>query len=416
METVKIINYVIMVLFFICSSYQFAFIPIALFGERKPCGTPKYHRYAVLIAARNEETVIGELLDSLKAQTYPHDMIDIFVAADNCDDNTAEVAAEHGAAVFERFDKEHIGKGYALKFLFEQKELCEENVYDAYIVFDADNIVATDFIYEMNKIFSLGFDIVTCCRNSKNYGDNWISAGYSLWFLRESKYLNLARYNIGSSCAVSGTGFLFSDKILKRCGGWKFFCLTEDIEFTIHNVVNGIKIGYCRDAVLYDEQPTLFSQSWKQRKRWAKGYMQVLAKYWRSLLKGVAKGSFSCFDMIMNIMSTAVLSMTCVGVNLILALFNILNNEGVQTILLSVAQSAGTLYMTLFLLGLITVISEWHLIMCPARKKILYTLTFPLFMFTYIPICISAIFTKTEWQPIEHTKSIGLSTIKEQCR
>lgn len=134
--------------------------------------------------------------------------------------------------------------------------------YDAYLVLDADNILDPNFISEIEKVYSSGYEIVTCYRNSKNYGDNWISAGYALWFLREAQYLNNARMRLGSSCAVSGTGFLFSDGVLEACGGWNFFLLTEDIEFTIDNVVRGEKVGYAAGAVLYDEQPTSFAQSW----------------------------------------------------------------------------------------------------------------------------------------------------------
>jgi cellulose synthase/poly-beta-1,6-N-acetylglucosamine synthase-like glycosyltransferase len=60
---------------------------------------------------------------------------------------------------------------------------------------------------------------------------------------------------LGTSCAVSGTGFLFSREILKKNRGWKFYLLTEDIEFTVNSVINGEKIGYCKTAVIYDEQP-----------------------------------------------------------------------------------------------------------------------------------------------------------------
>ena len=413
METVRFINYIIIVLFFVCYSYQILFIPIALFMKKKEKVTEKIHCFAILIAAKNEETVIGNLIDSLKNQQYPKDMIEIFVVADNCTDNTAEVTLAHGAKVFERFDRVCRGKGYALNYLLKMIKQYSDKKFDAYIVFDADNVVDSHFVREMNKSLSDGYEIATCYRNSKNYGDNWISAGYALWFLRESQYLNFARYNIGSSCSVSGTGFMFSDKILKRCGGWNFFCLTEDIEFTICNIVNGEKIGYCKNAVLYDEQPTKFSQSWKQRKRWVKGYLQVLSKYGKQLVCGIIKRSFSCFDMAMNIVPAATLTMISIIINLIIIVFNIFNAAGMHAILFSLLQSVCNLYITLFLFGLITVITEWNKIYCPTIKKVLYTFTFPLFMFTYIPICISALFTKVDWEPIKHTKNIKISNF---CR
>ena len=202
------------------------------------------HRIAVLIAARNEQSVIGNLIDSVKAQDYPTELVDVFVVADNCTDLTGSVAGAHGANVYFRNDQTQVGKGYALQYLLH---CIEEDFapYDGYLVLDADNVLSPNYITEINKTFSDGYQIVTSYRNSKNYGDNWISAGYALWFLRESRYLNGARCRLGSSCAVSGTGFLFSRRILEKCGGWNFFLLTEDIQFTIANVIRGEKVGYC---------------------------------------------------------------------------------------------------------------------------------------------------------------------------
>ena len=95
--------------------------------------------------------------------------------------------------------------------------------------------------------------MITSYRSSKNYGGNWISAGYALWFLRESRYLNHARNIIHFSCAVSGTGFFFSRKIADEINGWPYHLLTEDIEFSVDQITKGIKIAFCEKAVLYDE-------------------------------------------------------------------------------------------------------------------------------------------------------------------
>ena len=204
------INFIIMCLFFACYVYQFVYIPIAWLPRKKETLHAPMHRFAVLIAARNEEAVIGKLIDSIKAQSYPGRLVKIFVAADNCTDATAEAARSHGAEVYERYDMTRRGKGYALDFLLREIKLRGHGRFDGYIVLDADNVLDRDFILHMNETFSAGHDIVTCHRSSKNYGDNWISAGYALWFLRESRYLNSARARLGSSCGVSGTGFLFS--------------------------------------------------------------------------------------------------------------------------------------------------------------------------------------------------------------
>ena len=122
MEPIRIINYVIMALFCACYAYQFVYIPVAWLNRKKPLPDGEPHRFAVLIAARNEEAVIGGLIDSLKRQEYPADLIDIYVVADNCTDRTARVAESHGATVFERFDDARVGKGYALNFLLGKIE------------------------------------------------------------------------------------------------------------------------------------------------------------------------------------------------------------------------------------------------------------------------------------------------------
>lgn len=413
METIKLINFIIATVFFVCYSYQFAYILVPYLKKEKPHKPAELHRYAVLISARNEELVIGNLLDSISAQDYPSSLVRVFVVADNCTDKTAKVARAHGAIVYERFNDKLVGKGYALEYLLDRIGEEYGDVFDAYMVFDADNLLSEDYISRMNETFSDGYRIITSYRNSKNYGDNWISAGYALWFLREAKYLNNARYLLGTSCAVSGTGFMFSREILKSCGGWPFHLLVEDIEFTIHNIVSGEKVVYCPRAVLYDEQPTKFSQSWKQRMRWARGYIQILRKYGGRLLHGIfAKRSFSCFDMTMNIAPAVILSFLGIIINVGAAVYSVLNGGGTDVLLQSFGQLILNTCLMMFIIGAITTISEWKNIYCSTPKKILYAFTFPLFMLTYLPICIVALFHPVKWEPIVHDRVRTLREVR----
>ena len=401
-----------MCLFFACYVYQFVYIPIAWLPRKKETLHAPMHRFAVLIAARNEEAVIGKLIDSIKAQSYPGRLVKIFVAADNCTDATAEAARSHGAEVYERYDMTRRGKGYALDFLLREIKLRGHGRFDGYIVLDADNVLDRDFILHMNETFSAGHDIVTCYRSSKNYGDNWISAGYALWFLRESRYLNSARARLGSSCGVSGTGFLFSQAVLDAQGdGWPFHLLTEDIEFTIDNVTRGMKVGYCPDAIAYDEQPISFRQSWAQRLRWSRGYLQVFKKYGRALISGIFSGSFSCYDMAMSIMPAAVLTGLSIVVNLGAALVNVLYYHEWGVLGVSALQTLVNLYLTLFIIGAITTATEWKSIHCEPAKKIFYVFTFPLFMLSYVPIVIHSLFVTPEWTHIDHTRTLDVQQI-----
>ena len=412
MHTVETINFIIMCLFFACYVYQFVYIPIAWLPRKKETLQAPMHRFAVLIAARNEEAVIGKLIDSIKAQSYPGRLVKIFVTADNCTDTTAEVARSHGAEIYERYDTTRRGKGYALDFLLREIKLRGHGRFDGYIVLDADNVLDRDFILRMNETFSDGHDIVTCYRSSKNYGDNWISAGYALWFLRESRYLNGARSRLGSSCGVSGTGFLFSQAVLDaQGGGWPFHLLTEDIEFTIDNVTRGMKVGYCPDAIAYDEQPISFRQSWAQRLRWSRGYLQVFRKYGRALVSGIFRGSFSCYDMAMSIMPAAVLTGLSIVVNIGAALVNVLYYHEWGVLGVSALQTLVNLYLTLFIIGAITTVTERKSIHCETAKKIFYVFTFPLFMLSYVPIVIQSLFVTPEWTHIDHTRTLDVQQI-----
>lgn len=412
MDTLRMTNYIIAVVFFVCYTYQFLYIPVPwLLAKRKAAkaaaleATP--HNYAVLICARNESAVIADLIGSLRSQTYDQSLLHIFVLADNCTDDTSAIARSAGATVYERFNNVQVGKGYALQTLLGHLEQDYPAGFDGYIVFDADNILDPGYIAAMNRTFSQGYDIVTSYRNSKNYGDNWISAGYALWFLRESRYLNGARNRLGSSAAVGGTGFLFSQRILDESHGWRFYLLTEDIEFSIHHILRGERIAICEDAVLYDEQPTDFRQSCRQRLRWAKGYIQVFRRYGAELLKGTAKGSWSCFDMSMSILPAFILTALCLLANLTLTALGLMQGDGVWFAMRSLLECMGSVLATLLVLGGITVASEWRRIHAPAWKKIAFTLTFPLFMLTYLPISLAALFMKVEWKPIHHSVNLA---------
>jgi cellulose synthase/poly-beta-1,6-N-acetylglucosamine synthase-like glycosyltransferase len=198
----------------ICYAYQVRYF-FASHMKMKVKSNKKLHRFAVLIAARNESAVIEDLIRSVKAQTYPEAFLDVIVVADNCTDNTADLARNAGARVYERFDHNQVGKGYAMGWLFNRLE-SEHRIYDGYFVFDADNILDAHFVEEMNRIYNAGYSLVTGYRNAKNFGDNWISSGYALWFLHESQLLNRGRMHSGTSCMVSGTGYMISRDALKR--------------------------------------------------------------------------------------------------------------------------------------------------------------------------------------------------------
>lgn len=406
-QILNILNIIFGALFMICYAYQIVFLFISLFKKTKKYPeTENKHKYAFIISARNEENVISQLCDSIKAQDYPEELIEIYVVADNCTDNTALVAKQHGAQVYERHNTELIGKGYALSELFEHiKNTVGFDAFDGYIVVDADNILDKNYVCEMNKCFDTGARLITSYRNSKNYGDNWISAGYSLWFLRESRQLNAVRTELGTTCEIHGTGFLISKEIIKRQGGWIHHLMIEDVQFTVENVLAGEKAVYCHDAILYDEQPTSPITSWWQRIRWCRGYLQILRHYGIKLTRAFFKGrGFSNFDMIMSMCPAFFITVIAVAVNILAIILTLIFD--IQAFLPTLIASlilVAQAYLIFAMLGFITIITEWKRIHTSTFKKILSGITFPVFMATYIPIAAASFFAKSgKWKPIKH--------------
>ena len=403
---IVIFNQIVVTLLTVCFLYQVVFFVIgALRGEVAPPKAKKLHRYAFFIAAHNEEAVIANLVRSIKDQDYPSELIEVFVVADACTDNTAQLAREAGAIVYERNDLARKGKSWVMDFGFDRILNEYPDTFEGYFIFDADNVISRDYVSKMNDAFDQGFHVVTSYRNSKNFGSSWISAANATWYLREARFLNNARNICKTSCAVSGSGYLISASVIEGMHGWQFHTLTEDIQFSVHEILQGRKVAFAPDAVLYDEQPTTFRQSWRQRMRWSQGYLQVFRDYGARLLRGIFRGSFSCFDMSMAIMPAFVLSTVSILVNLTLGVVGALAGDNLLVAFESVGQMLLNMYLTLLVLGGITTITEWKNIRTSPVKKIVYMFTFPLFMFTYIPISLAAFFCKPQWKPIEHRVS-----------
>ncbi|KAE8127101.1 MULTISPECIES: glycosyltransferase family 2 protein [Bifidobacterium] len=385
--------------------YQVVCILAGLFSKQIGFpAAPMDKRYAVLISARNEEGVIGNLIDSIRAQTYPSALVDIWLVADNCTDDTASVVRAKGCNVVERFNTEQIGKGYALTYLLDH--MIDTGVaenYDAYFVFDADNLLDEHYIEEMNKAFHAGFRILTSYRNSVNLSDNWVSSGSALWFIRESRFLNNSRMVFGSSCHVGGTGFMFSREVMQRNKGWKFHLLTEDLEFTMDSVLHGDRIGYCGTAILYDEQPVDFAQSWRQRLRWSKGFLQVFRYYGPALIqRAVRERDFSAVDFTLLVCPFTVLSVARLLLGCLFAAFGFVTWTSQLSSLVSWVTGGMLGALGMMAIAALTILAERDHIGASNKELVAYVLSFPIYMFSYVPISFQAVFSKAEWKPIAH--------------
>lgn len=424
MTPIVIFNTVVGLVFSVCFLYQVVFFFIGLIrGQVKIPPAKKQHTYAFFIAAHNEEAVIANLVKSIKDQDYPSELIDVFVVADACTDNTAQAAREAGAIVYERNDLSRKGKSWVMDYGFDRILREYPGKHEAFFIFDADNLLSRDYVTIMNDAFDQGYLALTSYRNSKNFGSSWISSAYATWFIREARYLNNARMICHTSCAVSGSGYLVSAKLIEGMKGWDFHTLTEDIQFSTFCAIHGVRIGYA-PAEFFDEQPVTLKASIKQRMRWTKGFYQVLFTYGRHMFKSIGKfHRFAAYDMLMVVGPAMLLTLMCLLVNVTFIAVGSLSHgflatdAEIEMAIGSVIMMLAYMYGTFFVMGLSTTITEWKHIHCPQKWRIFTNLfTFPLFMFTYVPLTVAALFLKVDWVPTPHDVSVTLDEVLDGAK
>lgn len=424
MTPIVIFNTIVGLVFSVCFLYQVVFFFIGLIrGQVKIPPAKKQHTYAFFIAAHNEEAVIANLVKSIKDQNYPSELIDVFVVADACTDNTAQAAREAGAIVYERNDLSRKGKSWVMDYGFDRILREYPGKHEAFFIFDADNLLSRDYVTIMNDAFDQGYLALTSYRNSKNFGSSWISSAYATWFIREARYLNNARMICHTSCAVSGSGYLVSAKLIEGMKGWDFHTLTEDIQFSTFCAIHGVRIGYA-PAEFFDEQPVTLKASIKQRMRWTKGFYQVLFTYGRHMFKSIGKfHRFAAYDMLMVVGPAMLLTLMCLLVNVTFIAVGSLSHgflatdAEIEMAIGSIIMMLAYMYGTFFVMGLSTTITEWKHIHCSQKWRIFTNLfTFPLFMFTYVPLTVAALFLKVDWVPTPHDVSVTLDEVLDGAK
>ena len=419
MEIIDLICSFTVSLIGICCAYQIVYAVIGLFCKgRKFDSAQKKRKFGIVISARNEEKVIGNLLESIEKQDYPKELIRVFLVADNCTDNTAQIGREHGATVYERNDPEKARKGWALEFLFDRiNEDFGIEYHDAYVIFDADNILDPLFLSKINDALDSGADVAVGYRDIKNFDTNPISAAYGIHFYRSTATLHRPRAALGLSTHIAGTGYAIKSEHLKD--GWHFSSLTEDTQFTLNAIADGKKIVFCEDAIFYDEQPYQIKVMIRQRLRWAKGRLFSFLSCAYRLITGIfRKGSrkFECYDMFFyafpKALFSAIISMIYPIVSLISGAFSVPTDP--VAVVIKLFGAIATSYLGFLLIGAISVFRERDKIHCSSGKILIYILTFPLFDLTGLPIAIASLFMRVKWKPIKHDRSIKIEEIKKE--
>ena len=389
-----------MIAFF--SVYYFVLACFGFWKKREKKNFQPKHTFAIVVSAHNEESVIGQLVENLHVLRYPKELYDIFIVADNCTDSTARVARESGAIVHERFDTEKRGKGFAMEWMFARLFKMKRQ-HDAIVVFDADNLVHPNFLLEMNNRLQKGETVIQGYMDAKNPTDTWISGTFAIAFWLIDHIWHLAKYNIGLSSVLGGTGMCISTSVLRRFG-WGATCLTEDMEFTMKVLLKGIRTTWAHDAIVYDEKPLTFKQAWNQRKRWAQGHFDIAGRYIPAMIKeGIRRRDIRLLDGVLHLVQPHFLLMSTFFViaSYAGAVYPFYTNilERVLPLEVWTILAFGQYIFPVIILAKIR--ANW--------KCWLYLLMYPVFVYSWIPITFLGFLHRHErvWSHTQHTRALS---------
>lgn len=358
--------------------------------KKKPIAPPKT-KFAVLIAARNEENVIDKLVKSLIQQEYPKELYDIFVIPNNCTDNTEAVARSAGAQILHCTTPVKT-KGDVLHWAFAHLM----GKYDAYCVFDADNIVHPAFLARMNDVAAAGGQVAKSRQCALNPYDNWVSGSYDLYFQNINLLHSRARAPFSLSAKLVGTGFMVTDALMQQLGGWNTVTLTEDMELAAQCALRGVQVHYVPEALTYDEQPLSFRVSLRQRLRWSAGVESVANRYVGRLL--FQKPSWLRWDLAAHV------SMIYVQLLALIPLIYGFVGMPLPQLLQTLAMSLVSFWLGLVAMSIFLAFAARRNVLKMWKAILLY----PLFIISWYPMHILALVAKPKtWKPIAHGTAVS---------
>nr|WP_148932684.1 glycosyltransferase family 2 protein [Paenibacillus methanolicus] len=392
--------------------YQFV---LALFGivrKRKELKHAPQKSFAVLVAAHNESAVVGALIDNLKNLDYPKELYDVFVICDNCTDNTAEIARSMGVHACERNNPHLRGKGHAIEWML--KELwAMPRQYDAIVMFDADNLVNTDFLLHMNNDLCDGHQVIQAYLDTKNPDDSWVTASYGITYWYCNRLWQLSRRNLRMANFLGGTGMCFETGLMKEMG-WGATSLVEDLEFSMRCVKRGVHPVLNFEAKVYDEKPLTFKASARQRLRWMQGHFTVARNYFFPLIwASIKERSFVKFDAAIYTMSAYT---TLVGF-VLTAMIWIDNVIPADNAFISIY---GYLPSWIAIVSLTLTALMFPLVMAlegiKSPKMYGHLISMIFFQLSWLPITFYAFFTQNnkQWSHTQHTRVIRLEEVQSK--
>ena len=380
-------------------------------NNNKPRKRKDNHNFCFLVPARYESNVIEDLLISIKKQTIKVNMEDVYVIVESKNDETVGICKKYKATVVIRKHLELQRKGYALdeavKFI-----LSKNKDYDAYFIFDADNVLDKDYLKNMIPIFDKGYDLASGYRNCKNGNKSSIAACSALTFSLVNTVFNEKKNRETKNITFSGTGFYIRGELIKKWGGYPFHSLTEDYELSSYATLNNLTTYYNTKSVFYDEQSLRFKDTINQRVRWIRGYFDVRKMYKAKIFKALDKkdpNNGSKIDESIGIVPFIFMVLGLVIWFLALVFFIAYNlflgNKVWQLHLLELTIFMIIIYITMMVMTIVILFLEGKKLDLTIKSRIKAMFINPIFMISYVPCAVKALTTKeVKWTRVEHGK------------
>ena len=239
---------------------------------------------SLMVAAKNEENVIGDLVKSLLCIDYPASRYDLWMIDDNSSDRTAQIlddlAQQYPAlSVIHRGPDAKGGKSGALNLVWPQTQ------GDILAVFDADARVPSNLLRQVVPMFEAAKTGAVQVRKAiENAGTNFWTRGQKAEMALDT-YMQERRIAIGGIGELRGNGQFVRRGAIAQCGGWNEETITDDLDLTIQLHLRQWNIGLLFTPAVGEEGVTSALALWHQRNRWAEGGFQRYLDYWRQLAK-----------------------------------------------------------------------------------------------------------------------------------
>lgn len=253
-------------------------------------------RFGFVICAKDESSVIVKTIHSVQLAMKEQD--DLFVIADNCADETAQVAAAVNAKVFVRRQTKTSGKGAALKW-FVLNHWPEIYHFKYLIIIDADSLISPTFSDDLEIQLLPEILAAQCLITPIHYSGSPLGSLIALSGIVEQTIFDGIRQYFGWSVRLYGTGMVFSPSILRE------ICVSidtevEDIALSLLLAAKRVRVYGIRSAVVFDPKPTEIAPAARQRARWFRGQWSALRIY-RKIIWNILTGDLNGISVILSL-------------------------------------------------------------------------------------------------------------------